>query len=402
VIRSFKFLLRPTHRQEIALSVMLADHCRMYNAALQERRDAYAHPSKTRIKYGDQSAQLKEIRQTDPEGQGRWSFSSQQATLRRLNKAFAAFFRRLKAGEKPGYPRFRSVARFDTVEFPKDGDGCRWDSAPHLADTRVRLQGIGHVRVHQHRKVTGRVKTIQVKREGDRWYVILACDQVPAETLPATGAVVGIDMGVASFLTTSDGKHVPNPRYGKAAAEELAEAQQELDAFPQRKARKRTKKHQRAVVKVSNLYRKVARQRLDHAHKTAMALVRDHDVIAHENLSVANMVKAPKAKPNPDLQGEFLPNGAAAKAGLNRSISDAGWGVFLGILAHKAEWAGRVVIPVNPRNTSRTCPECGHVAKENRTTQAQFRCVRCAFTAHADVVGATNVLRAGLALYDTA
>ncbi|MFJ9558323.1 RNA-guided endonuclease InsQ/TnpB family protein [Nocardiopsis sp. NPDC101807] len=402
MIRSFKFLMRPTRRQQIALSAMLADHCALYNAALQERRDAYRHPSKTRIKYGGQSAQLKEIRQADPEGQGRWSFNSQQATLRRLDKAFAAFFRRLKEGKKPGYPRFRPRARFNTVEFPQDGNGCRWDSASRLADPRVRLQGIGHVRVHQHRKVTGRVKTVSVKREGGRWYLILVCDQVPTKTVPATGAVVGIDMGVASYLTTSDGKHVPNPRYGKSAAEELAQAQRELDAFSRCKAKSRTKRHRNAASKVSRLYRRVARQRLDYAHKTALSLVRDYDLIAHEKLEIANMVKSPDPRPNPEQQGSFLLNGARAKAGLNRSISDVGWGVFLGILAFKAESAGRIVIPVNPRNTSRTCPQCEHVAKENRIRQEEFRCVRCAFTAHADVVGATNVLRAGLALYDTA
>jgi putative transposase len=129
--RAYKFLLRPTSKQAQALSEMLRDHCSLYNGALQERRAAYRHVSKTSIRYGDQSAQLKEIRAFDPQRQGRWSFSSQQATLRRLDKAFAAFFRRVKAGEKPGYPRFRGVNWFDTVEFPKDGDGCRWDSTPH-------------------------------------------------------------------------------------------------------------------------------------------------------------------------------------------------------------------------------------------------------------------------------
>ena len=105
----------PTSKQAQALSEMLRDHCSLYNGALQERRDAYRHRSKTSIRYGDQSAQLKEIRAFDPQRQGRWSFSGQQATLRRLDKAFAAFFRRVKAGEKPGYPRFRGVNWFDTA-----------------------------------------------------------------------------------------------------------------------------------------------------------------------------------------------------------------------------------------------------------------------------------------------
>jgi putative transposase len=397
VIRAYKFLLRPTTRQAVALGEMLRDHCSLYNGALEERRDAWRHASKTTVRYGDQSAQLREIRAFDPGRQGRWSFSSQQATLRRLDKAFQAFFRRVKAGQAPGYPRFKGVGHFDTVVFPKDGDGCRWDSTPHDAQTRVRLQGVGHVRVHQHRPVKGWVKTVSVKREGKRWYVILACDDVPTEPLPATGAVVGIDMGIASFLTTSDGEHIDNSRHGRKAAAKLAKAQQAL-ARCKRGSTRRRKIRER----VAAIHSKIRRQRADHAHKTALTLVRDHDLIAHEKLCITNLVKAPAPKPDPTQPGAFLPNGASAKAGLNRSISDAGWGVFLGILAYKAESAGRVVIPVDPRNTSRRCPECGHTAKENRPTQEKFHCAGCGHTAHADVVGALNVLRAGLALRDAA
>ncbi|MEU2297080.1 RNA-guided endonuclease InsQ/TnpB family protein [Streptomyces antibioticus] len=402
MIRAYKFLLRPTRGQAAALVGMLRDHCSLYNGALQERRDAYRHTSKTSIKYGGQSAQLKAIRAFDPERQGRWSFSSQQATLRRLDKAFQAFFRRVGAGRTPGYPRFKGVGHFDTVVFPKDGDGCRWDSTPHDPHTRVRLQGVGHVRVHRHRPVRGRVKTISVKREGTRWYVVLACDEVPAEPLPATGAVVGIDLGVARFLTTSDGAHVANPRFLQTMAGELAEAQRHLATFPKR-ARQRTKKHRAAARKVARLHTKVRRQRADFHHKTARALVAGHDVIVHERLNTAGMTRAPEAEPDPDNDGVFLPNGAAAKAGLNRSILDAGWAQFLGILANKAESAGRRTVPVDARNTSRACPECGHVAKENRLTQARFRCTACEFTANADHVGATNILnRAGLVLCDAA
>ncbi|MFI1568655.1 RNA-guided endonuclease InsQ/TnpB family protein [Streptomyces sp. NPDC020490] len=402
MIRAYKFLLRPTKGQAAALTDMLRDHCSLYNGALQERRDAYRHASKTSIKYGDQSAQLKEIRACDSERQGRWSFSSQQATLRRLDKAFQAFFRRVRAGQTPGYPRFKGVGHFDTVTFPKDGDGCRWDSTPHDRQTRVRLQGVGHIRVHQHRPVQGRVKTISVKREGTRWYVVLSCDRVPAEPLPPTGAIVGIDMGVAHFLTTSEGAHVANPRFLQAMAAELAEAQRHLATFPKR-TRQRTKRHRAAARKVARLYARIRRQRADFHHKAARTLVADHDVIAHEQLNTAGMTKSPAPKADPGRPGNFLANGAAAKAGLNRSILEAGWAQFLGILANKAESAGRLVIPVDARNTSRTCPECGHTAKENRLTQAEFRCTACGYTANADHVGATNVLnRAGPALCDVA
>ncbi|WP_330287796.1 RNA-guided endonuclease InsQ/TnpB family protein [Streptomyces sp. NBC_00576] len=396
MIRAYKFLLRPTVRQAQALGEMLRDHCSLYNAALQERRDAWRHPSKTSVKYGMQSGQLKDIRAFDPERQGRWSFSSQQATLRRLDKAFAAFFRRVKSGDTLGYPRFRGVNWFDTVDFPKDGDGCRFNSTPHDPVTRVRLQGVGHVKVNQHRPVTGRVKTVSVKREGRKWFVVLTAEQDQPAPLPATGSVVGIDLGIANFLADSNGEFVPNPRHGRRAAQKLEASQQALSRFPRRKAKDRTANHQRAVDKVAQLHGKVRRQRLDHAHKTALGLVRAHDFIAHEDLKIRNMSKAPTPRPDPDRAGLFLPNGAAAKAGLNRSINDAGWGVFLTILHAKAESAGREVIAVNPRNTSRTCPECGHTAKENRPTQEKFHCLACGHHAHADTVAATNVLRAGL------
>ncbi|KAB8188873.1 IS200/IS605 family element transposase accessory protein TnpB [Nonomuraea phyllanthi] len=387
VRRSFRFLLRPTARQAAALAACLEDHRQLYNAALEHRRTAYAKAGVT-VGYGEQSGELKHIRGDDPDGQGRWSFSSQQATLRRLDNAFAAFFRRVRDGRTPGFPRFKGQGRFDTVQWPKDGDGCRWDSQPaHPTATYVRLQGIGHVRVHQHRAVKGRVKTIAVKREGRRWYVVLSCDDVPAQPLPATGAVAGIDLGVASLVTTSGGEHVANPRHLAATAERLARAQRDL-ARKKRGSRRRRK----AVARVAAAHAKVRRQRLDGAHKAALALVRAYDMIAHEDLRIAGMTRS--ASGTIEAPGRNV----AAKAGLNRSILDAGWGVFLTILAYKAESAGRELIAVNPANTSRTCARCGHCAKDNRLTQAEFRCVACGHAAHADVNAAANILRAGLAL----
>ncbi|GLW97037.1 transposase [Microtetraspora sp. NBRC 16547] len=389
--RSYKFLLRPTGKQAATLAQCLEDHRVLYNAALEHRRTAY-HKAGVTVHYGDQSGELKHIRSDDPAGQGRWSFSSQQATLRRLEKAFAAFFRRVKAGQKPGFPRFKGRGWFDTVEWPKDGDGCRWDSQPeHPTATFVRLQGVGHVRVHQHRPVLGRVKTIGIKREGNRWYVILSCDDVPAQALPATGAVVGLDVGVASLVTTSDGEHLANPRHLQASAGRLAAAQRDL-------ARKKrgSKRRRKAVARVAVVHAKVRRQRLDGAHKVALALVRDYGVIVHEDLRIANMTRS--AAGTIQAPGRNV----AQKSGLNRSILDAGWGVFLTVLAHKAESAGRELIAVNPANTSRTCARCGHCAKENRVTQAEFICMACGHTAHADVNAAVNILRAGLVLRDAA
>ena len=303
-----------------------------------------------------------------------------------------AFFKRVREGRTPGFPRFKGRGWFDSVEWPKDGDGCRWDSQPeHPTATYVRLQGVGHVRVHQHRPVRGWVKTISVKREGSRWFVVLSCDEVPAEPLPATGAVAGIDLGVASLVTTSDGEHVANRRHLAAPAGRLAAAQRDL-------ARKKrgSKRRRKAVARVAALHAKVRRQRLDGAHKAALALVRAYDVIAHEDLRITNMTRS--ASGTVERPGRNV----AQKSGLNRSILDAGWGVFLTILADKAESAGRELIAVNPADTSRTCARCGHCAKDNRVTQAAFACTACGHAAHADVNAAINIFRAGLALRQAA
>jgi putative transposase len=387
MFRAYKFLLRPTSKQADALTACLEDTRQLYNAALEERREAW-RMRKVPLSFYRQDAQLKEIRRDDPDRYGRWAFSCERAALRRLDRAFAAFFRREKAGETPGYPRFKGLGWFDSVEW-EHVHGSKWDSDPRGSVTRVYLLGIGHVRVHQHRPVEGTVKTVTAKREGRRWYVVLSCDDVSAQPLPATGAVVGIDLGVTHLLTTSDGTHVPNPRHFAATAMGLAVAQQSLS-----RKKRGSNRRRKTVPLVAAHHRKVRRSRLDYAHKTALKLVRDHDVIVHEALKIANMVRRPKPRLAGD--GTYAPNGAAAKTGLNRSIHDAGWGVFLTILAAKAESAGRVVIAVDPRNTSRTCSRCGHCAKGNRVTQAGFRCLACGHEAHADVNAAINILRSGL------
>ncbi|WP_216866440.1 RNA-guided endonuclease InsQ/TnpB family protein [Mycolicibacterium goodii] len=386
--RSYVFRLRPTARQHVALAACVESHRELYNAALQERRDAWSQ-SKTRISYGGQSAQLTEIRGVCPD-RAVWSFSSQQATLRRLTKAFDGFFRRVKRGDTPGYPRFKGKGRFDSVEWPKDGDGARW-----LPDhNRVYLQGVGQVKVSAHRPVQGRVKTIQIKRQGRRWLLVLSCDDVPASPLPGTGRQAGIDVGVVTYATCSDGTEVANPRWARQEAARFEAAQQRLQRA-QRGSNNRIARRETVAAR----HRKIANRRKDFHHKQARELVARYDLLAVEDLTISNMVRRAKPKPDPDNPGQFLPNGARAKSGLNRSISDAGWGQFVSILRAKAEDAGRTWIEVNPRHTSDRCECCGHAAPENRVSQAEFVCQRCDHHAAADEHAARNILRAGLALH---
>jgi putative transposase len=379
--RSYKFLLRPTVQQQSAFVHMLDLHREVYNAALEHRREAWAR-ARVPGSFAEQCRQLTEVRQLRPDI-GALNRHSVEATLRRLDRAFQDFYRRCQAGEKPGYPRFKGRERFDSVTWSKYGGGFRF--APDIH--RLYLSGVGHVRVHAHREVEGRVKTITVKREGRRWYVTLSCDQVPVRPLAKSGAVVGLDLGVASFAATSDGLHIANPRHFAAGAERLAKAQRNL-ARKQRGSNRRRKARER----VASAHRKIREQRRDFHHKTALAMVQYYDLIVHEALASGKMSRS--AKGTVDQPGSKV----RQKAGLNRSIHDAGWGAFLTILAAKAEDAGRELVAVDPRHTSQRCSSCGHVAAENRVTQAAFCCVACGHQAHAEVNAALNILRAGLAL----
>jgi putative transposase len=383
--RAYKFRAYPTRPQEGRAVRLLADHCDLYNAALEERREAWRMRG-ANVSYRMQSAQLRDIRRADSGGQGRHSFTAQQQTLRRLDTVFTAFYRRAQAG-KAGYPRFKPPTRFDQVMFVA-GDGAKWIPASDDGWARAAFQAVGAVKVRQHRSMRGIVKTLQLKRERRRWYVIVVADAEPVP-LPATGREIGIDVGVARFLTTSDGEIIANPRF-------LAKTAGVIGDLQRRKARTAPgsgngKRMRKALAKRR---RKVRNQRRDFHHKTARMLVREYDTIALERLNTAGMTRKPAPKPDSGQPGTFRPNGAAAKAGLNRSILDAGWAQFASILTGKAEEAGRRVILVDPALTSITCHTCG--SRCARPRQDTVLCPRCG--AHdADVNAARNIFtRAGL------
>ncbi len=385
VRRAYKFRAYPTRPQEDRAARLLADHCDLYNAALEERREAWKM-RQVSVSYGMQSAQLKEIRQADPDGQGRHSFTAQQQTLRRLNTVFAAFYDRARKG-RAGYPRFKPYSRFGQAMFVA-GDGAKWQPVTDGRWARASFQAVGTVKVRQHRPVLGTVKTLQLKREGRRWYVIATAETQPVP-LPPAGREVGVDVGVARFLTTSDGEVIGNPHFLAASAEVIADLQRRKErARPGSGNRKRLK---RALARE---WRKIRNRRRDFHHKTARALVAECDVIALENLNTAGMTRSPEPKPDPAQPGAFLPNGAAAKSGLNRSILDAGWAQFARILAGKAESAGRRMVLVNPAGTSITCHACGRRCERPRRDTV---ICPCCGPHDADVNGALNIAsRAGL------
>ena len=383
--RAFKFRAYPTRPQEGRAVRLLVDHCDLYNAALEERSEAW-RMRQVSVTYGMQSAQLKDIRRADPAGQGRHSFTAQQQTLRRLNTVFAAFCARARRG-KVGYPRFKPYSRFSQVGFVA-GDGAKWSPADAGEWARAAFQAVGSVKVGQHRPVPGTVKFLQLKREHRRWYVIVITDTEPTP-LPASGRDVGVDVGVARFLTTSDGHITANPKFLAASAGVIADLQRRKERA--RRASGNRKRLRRALAKE---WRKVGNRRRDFHHKTARALVNTCDVIALEKLNTAGMTRRPALRPDPDQAGAFLPNRATAKAGLNKSILDAGWAQFTNILTAKAESAGRRVVFVNPASTSIECHRCGRRCARPR--QDTVICPRHG-KMDADLNGARNIAaRAGL------
>ena len=382
--RAYKLRAYPTRPQEGRAVRLLADHCDLYNAALQERRDAW-RMGKVSVSYGDQSAQLKEIRAADPDGQGRHSFTAQQQTLRRLNVTFAVYFRRIRdargKAQRVGYPRFKPYQRFDQVLFVA-GDGARWEPADSGRWAHASFQAVGRVKVHRHRPVVGRVKTLQLKREGRRWYVIVV-SQTETVPLASTGRSVGVDMGVARFLTTSDGEVVANPRLLDAAQQRIVDLQRR-----KQRARPGSRNRRRLRSALAKEWRRLGNQRRDFHHKTARKLVDNCDTIALEDLRVAPMTASASGTV------EHPGRNVAAKAGLNRSILDAGWTQFTSIVAAKAESAGRRVVLVPPGRTSSDCHTCGA-----RCLRPRQELVVCPVHGEldADLNGARNIAaRAGL------
>ena len=382
--RAYKLRAYPTRPQENGAVRLLADHCDLYNAALAERREAW-RMRKVRVNYGDQSAQLKEIRAADPGGQGRHSFTAQQQTLRRLNAVFATYFKRARANKggerRVGYPRFKPYQRFDQVLFVA-GDGAKWEPADGGRWAHASFQAVGQIKVHQHRPVVGRVKTLQLKREGRRWYVIVVIESEPLPLAP-TGRSVGVDVGVARFLTSSDGEVIANPQFLDTARERIFDLQR-------RKARSRPGSGNRRRLRraLAKEWRKVRNRRRDFHHKTARAPVDTYDTLALEKLRVSAMTAG--ASGTVDHPGRNV----AAKAGLNRSILDAGWSQFTSILVAKAESAGRRVVLVYPARTSISCHACGA-----RCARPRQDIVVCSVHGelNADLNGARNIAsRAGL------
>ncbi|MFN3178784.1 MAG: RNA-guided endonuclease InsQ/TnpB family protein [Thermus sp.] len=360
MLKAFKYRLYPTKPQMGDLERTLELCRQLYNAALQERRDAYKKAGRT-VGFYEQQRYLPEIRAGLPEYKKVYS-QVLQDVLHRVDRAFQGFFRRVKKGQKPGYPRFKGKGRYDSFTFPQAG--ANYGVKVQDGGKRVFLFGIGSVKLKLHRPLEGRIKTATVKREGDHWYIVFVCEVEP-KPLPDNGKAIGIDLGTNPyFLVTSEGEMVEAPRYYQRTQERIAKVQRSLS-----RKKNGSSRYRKAKAHLAKLHRKVARQRKDFHHKLARKLVNTYGTIVHEDLNILALSRTPVAK----------------------GVHDAGWAQFLQILAYKAAEAGRRVIAVDPRYTSQDCPVCGH--RERRPLWVrEYACPSCGTPLHRDVAAAQNVL----------
>jgi putative transposase len=326
VRKTYKYRRDPTSEQEQALGVPLWRCRTLYNVALAQRTRWWERGQGVGASSYQQKAELPDLKAACPAFDVIHAHVLQDVILR-LDRTFQAFFRRVTAGETPGYPRFQGRGRYKSFTFPEYSNGAVVDGGV------LRLSKIGRIRIRLHRPLEGTPKTVTISRETDGWYACISCANVPLQPLPLTGQETGIDLGIEAFATLSDGTRIFHPGWYRQAERAVKTAHRRVSRRKNGSNRRR-----KAVKLLAKAHQTVRRQRQDVHHKTALALVCENDTIYHENVQPANLVRHHH---------------------LAKSITDAGWGAFLTILTDKAACAGRRVIGVNPAFTSQTCSGCG-------------------------------------------
>lgn len=362
MIRTFRYPFSPTKAQEIVLLAYLC-YCRLlYNAALEQRREAYRKQKKYLSCY-DQQKDLTELRRNNSD------FAKIPATvlrsaLRRLDLAFQFFFRRCKIGETPGYPRFKSRDRYKSFSLMV---------APTIRNSKILIPKLGYVKFHEYRPLQGKPFGASIRLDYRGWWVCIYCDlgEAPVRCKPAS--VVGIDVGLYSFATLSTDDKIDNPRFFRKGEKVLAQRQRVL---ARKKKGSKSRERQQKLVARAHLH--IHNQRMYFAWKLAKFLLSGCDAVAYEDLNIRGLVRGSLAK----------------------SINDAAWGLFIHCLICKAEEAGKYAVAVDPRGTSQRCSRCGKVCL--KTLSDRVHLCECGPPMDRDHNAALNIQRLGLSLLEAA
>jgi putative transposase len=364
MLRAFKYRLYPNKQQQRLLEQQL-EECRwLYNYLLAERRDAWEQRQES-LRYYDQAITLPRLKATHP-SLAQVNAQALQNVAVRIDLAFKAFFRRVKAGETPGYPRFRGCGRYNSLTYPQAPSGCKMDAG----GKRLRLHGVGPVKIILHRPMEGTPKTATISRSSaGKWHVCFSCECPESSSLPATVRQVGIDVGLKTFAMLSTGQEIANPRFFRVEEQALAKVQRAHSKLE--KGTPERAKHRHAVARV---HERIAWRRGDFAHQHSRRIVNAFDLIAVEDLSVNRM---------------------AHNHCLAKSIHDAAWGQFVNLLSYKAAWAGRKFVAVNPAYTSQDCSQCGHRKTDLTLADRIYTCSCCGIILDRDLNAAKNIVRLG-------
>ena len=336
----------------------------MYNRTLAVRQDAYRQRDQS-LNYYDTAQLLPAWKADDPTLKQVHS-QALQNVQKRVEAAFQAFFRRVKAGEKPGYPRFRGQGWYDEFTYPQYGNGVRLDGDV------LHLSKLGAIRVILHRPLVGTIKTVTVRRDRfGNWYACLSCEIEP-EPLPPTDQVAGIDLGLKTFATLSDGRVIARHRWMKRDADDIARLQRKKEKCP-----KGSPERRKVLRALHHAYRRATNRRSNFAHQTSRQLVNSYQLIVFEDLDIHAM----------QANGNVV---------INRGIADVAWGQFVQATLYKAESAGRTILCVNPRGTTQICSGCGEVVPKDLSVRVHD-CPHCGLTLNRDLNAARNILARGLA-----
>ena len=379
VRKSGKYRIYPRKSQISNMENQFSMCRHLYNWSLAERKETYENDMET-ITYHNQAVQLPALKKERPWYKGVYS-QVLQDVLKRLDKGYKAFFRRVKAGETPGFPKFKKRGQWNSITYPQ------YQKAPGSV---IQVPKVGNIKMVYHRAIpdNAEIKTLTITKEGGKWFACFSFElsleiEPKQDVLPS----IGIDLGLKDFLYTSNDTHVPVPKYLRAKEKQLKRLQRRLS-----EATKRSKQYYKILKALQKCHYRIKCRRNDFLHKTANALLNTSDSIFHEALKIQNMTRKPK--PKQDEDGAYVPNGASAKAGLNKSIADAGWGQFLDILKYKTLETGKALLAVPPHYTSQICSSCGNMVKKSLSVRTH-RC-DCGFVANRDHNAALNILRIGM------
>lgn len=358
MLKTYKYRLFVTKKQQTILNSTL-EECRwLYNHFLEQRK-TYWEQDKKSLNYHFQAVSIVKLKQ-ERESLNNVHSQVLQNVAVRIDLAFKAFFRRVKVGEKAGYPRFRGKGWYDSITYPQSGF--------EIKDGRLKLSKIGSIKFKYHRQLEGKLKTCAIRRSAaGKWYVSFSCI-VESKPLPKSDKAIGIDVGLTSFATFSDGSKIGNPRFFRQDEKALAKVQRKLS-----KAKKGTPERKKRRKAVSKVHERISNRRTNFTHQEAKKIVNQYGIICIEDLSVNKMVH----------------NHCLAK-----SISDAAWSQFAQYLSYKAESANRTLVRVNPAYTSQTCSQCGHREAKKLSDRVHL-CSCCGYVCDRDQNASLNILTLG-------